>query len=89
MKSVKKEIKSVHSKLDKLLEGGGSNYEENIHPNHMINGRNVMRIPVRDGYQFSLDLLGMLFPRETLARGLCFVNNKSTKPPLDERKVRI
>ena len=81
MKSVKKEIKSLHNKMDKLLESRASSPEENIPPNHIINGRNVMRMPVRDGYQFSLDLLSMLFPREILAGGLCFVNSKSTKPP--------
>jgi len=32
-------------------------------------------------------LLGMLFTKEELAGGLCFVNARSTKPPLDQRKV--
>ena len=61
--------------------------EEAIPANHLIKGRNVIKMPTRDGYQFSLDLLAMLFTREELAEGLCFVNNRSIKPPLDHRKA--
>jgi len=46
-----------------------------------------MRMPTRDGYQFALDLLGMMFTREELAGELCFINNRFTKPALDQKKV--
>ena len=70
-----------------------------IPANHLINGRNVMLMPTRDEYQFALDLTGMLFTKEELgnglfikeelANGLCFINQQSTKPPLDQRKVQV
>ena len=30
-----------------------------------------MRMPTRDGFQFALDLLAMMFTREELAGGFC------------------
>ena len=63
--------------------------EGRVPANHLINGRNVMLMPERDEHQFALDLTGMLFNKEELANGLCFVNKRSTKPPLDQTKVHV
>ena len=76
--------------MDIILESQGRDkQEEGVPSNHIINGRNVMKMIIRDAYQFSLDLLAMLFTRETLAGGLCFVNHMSTKPQLEQRKVQV
>ncbi|XP_065904959.1 uncharacterized protein [Dysidea avara] len=83
IKAIKKDLKSLHRKIDES-QGQG---KETIPANHLINGRNIMLMPTRDEYQFSLDLIGMIFRKEELANGLCFVNKRSTKPPLDQTKV--
>jgi len=75
---MKKDLKAVYKKT-----------EESTPSKYLIKGRNVMLMPTRDAYQFSLDLLAMLFPRDELGLKLCFVNSKSKKPPLDQTKVLI
>jgi len=43
-KFIKKDIKAILKKVNMILERGGE--EENIPTNHLINGRNVMLMPL-------------------------------------------
>ena len=53
-----------------------------------INGRNVMRLPSRDAYSFALQLLDAMFTKDELSKSLLYKSNKSSKPGLDEGKVK-
>lgn len=46
-----------------------------------------MRIPSRDAYSFSLQLLTILFTKEELSASLLFKSKKSEKPGLDQGRV--
>ena len=52
-----------------------------------INGVNVLQVPARDVYSFSLTLLDMLFSREELGKSLLLPTSKSSKPALEKDRV--
>lgn len=43
---------------------------------HVVNGRNIMRIHSRDAYSYGLQLMDMMFTKEELASSLLFKSKK-------------
>ena len=89
-------IKKVRESQEEILRilkesSGGSAFrihmQEQTPERHIINGRNVMLLRVRDGYSFGLKLLDMLFSREELSESIVYASNKSRRPPLNKKKV--
>jgi len=60
--------------------------EEEVPAHHIINGQNVVLWPVRDGQQFDLDLMTMMFKKEEMVGHLCF---KSKMQPLPKPNYLI
>ena len=83
---------SIMESVDKILQLLSTNQlstasATSIPPEDIINGIDIIHMPCRDGYQFGLDLLDMLFTPEELARSLVYKSKKSNKDALDKDKV--
>ena len=61
------------SQIKKILESG-AHQQPPAPAHHMIKGRNVMLMPVRDGIEFALHLMDVIFTKE-LSGHLCSVTN--------------
>ncbi len=53
----------------------------------VVNDIHVLRLPSRDAYAYALQLMDVYFTKEELAKSLVFKSKKSSKPPLDPKKV--
>ncbi|XP_065893303.1 uncharacterized protein [Dysidea avara] len=53
-----------------------------------VGGINVALLPAKDSYAYALILLDALFTKEELSRSLMFKTPKSSKPPLDEKRIQ-
>jgi len=56
--------------------------------NDVVGGINVSLLPAKDAYAYALILLDALFTKEELSKSLMFKTNKSSKPALDEERIR-
>ena len=78
------------SQIKKILESG-AHQQPPAPAHHMIKGRNVMLMPVRDGIEFALNLMDVIFAKEELSGHLCSVTNagrkRTNKPLLPAEKV--
>lgn len=54
---------------------------------YMVNGKNVMRLPATEPYNFGFQLLDMFFTKEELSKSPLYESKKSDKPALDPLKV--
>ena len=90
-----KEAAGGCKKILTILESYGSNSSSQsgtasaVPDWHIINERNVMAMPSRDGFSFALDLLDMLFTPEEMSGCLLYdpKPSKSSKKGLERGKV--
>ena len=66
-------MKKKVEKCKKILEYIIERWDEG---DYIINGKNVMKIPVAGLYNFSFQLLDMLFTKEELAKSLLYKSKK-------------
>ena len=53
-----------------------------------VGGINVALLPAKDAYAYALILLDAMFTKEELSQSLMFKTSKSSKPPLDEKRIQ-